>query len=304
MPTFTPGLVHTPVTPFARDESIDWPRYGKLIEFHIAHGAQALALPMHVGESVSLTDEEQRKLVTFAVETARGRVPVIAHVSDSGTAIAAARAAHAEKAGAAAVVITTPYYWAPPADMLLEHFYAVGSAIGVPMYLWYAPEEMRGPKITTDLVLKLISRLPSFVGLVDSSNDWQFQINVLSNAQRVRPDFQLACGTEYMASAGANGATSFFSALSGIAPVLVRRLYELCRKEQYSEARTLQEHVAHLYQIVKRGGFAGLKVALAAAGRDCGVPRPPMEPLAAARAEALVTELRRFGVIDAEPTGC
>ena len=187
--------------------------------------------------------------------------------------------------------------------MLLQHFHEVGSAIRIPLLLWHAPDEMRGPKINTDLVLKLISRLRNFVGVVDSSNDGQFQINVLSNAQRVKPDFQLVCGTEYMASAGANGATSFFSALSGVAPVLVRRLYEICRKEQYFEARKVQEQVAALFQIVKGGGFGALKAAMRAAGRDCGVPRPPMEPLAAHREIALVNELGRFDALKAEPRG-
>jgi 4-hydroxy-tetrahydrodipicolinate synthase len=300
---FTPGLTHTPVTPFGGDGRIDWSTYGKLLEFHLANGAEALALPMHVAESVSLTDEEQRELLAFALERVNGRVPVIAHVSDSGTSIAAARAANAEKAGAAAALVTTPYYWAPPADMLLEHFSAIGGATGLPFYLWYAPEEMRGPKITPELVLRLIDRRPNFVGVVDSSNDWQFQINVLSSAQRVRPDFQLACGTEYMGSAGANGATSLFSALAGIAPKLVRRLYDVCRREQYHEARPVQAEVAALYQIVKSGGFAGLKAGLRERGRDCGTPRPPMRALDAPQAAALAGALGKFGGFSAEPKG-
>ena len=301
--TFMPGLVHTPVTPFTADGAIDWKTYGKLIDFHLAHGAQALALPMHVAESVSLTDQEQRKVLTFALERTRGKVPVVAHVSDSGTGIAADRAVHAERAGAAAVVITTPYYWTPPANMLLEHFQAVGAAIGIPFYVWYAPDEMRGPKVSTELVLKLIDRRPNFAGVIDSSNDWQFQINVLSNAQRVRPDFQLVCGTEYMASAGANGATSLLSALAGVAPVLIRRLYEICRKEEYFEARRVQAEVAALYQIVKGGGFAGLKAALAVRARDCGHPRPPMQALDSAARERLTAKLERFGALEAEPKG-
>ena len=303
MPTFIPGLVHTPVTPFGADDRIDWKRYGKLLDFHLANGAEALALPMHVGESVSLTDEEQRKVLAFAIERARGRARIIGHVSDSGTGIAADRAAYAEQAGAAAIIVTTPYYWTPPADMLLEHFHQVGSAVGIPFFLWYAPEEMRGPKITTDLVLKLIGKRRNFAGVVDSSNDWQFQINVLSNAQRVRPDFQLACGTEYMASAGANGATSLFSSLAGVAPVLVRRLFDICRKEQYFEARKVQEQVAALYQLVKSGGFAGLKTALRAVGRDCGEPRPPMEPLSDEARARVVSELERFDALGPEPRG-
>src|SRR6185503_3232508 len=131
MSVFKPGLVHTPVTPFTIDRAVDWKTYAKLLDFHLAHGAQALAVPMHVGESVSLSDEEQRKLVAFAVDRVQGKVPVIAHVSDSGTVIAVERAKHAQKAGAAAVVMTTPYYWTPPPGMLQQHFEQVGKAIAI-----------------------------------------------------------------------------------------------------------------------------------------------------------------------------
>src|SRR5262245_8082528 len=108
MPVFAPGLVHTPVTPFAGDGAIDVALYGRLIDFHLANGAQALALPMHAGESVSLTDRERRRVIEYAIGHVQGRVPVIAHVSDAGTAMAAALARHAREAGAAAVVATTP----------------------------------------------------------------------------------------------------------------------------------------------------------------------------------------------------
>ena len=303
MPAFQPGLVHTPVTPFSRDLAIDWNVYGKLLDFHLANGAEALALPIHVGESVSLSDAEQRKLVVFVIDRVKGRVPVIAHVSDSGTVIAAARAEHAQKAGAAAVILTTPYYWTPPPGMLEQHFEQVGQAITIPMFAWHAPDDMAGPKISTELVLKLIERLPNFTGVVDSSNDWQFQINVLSNAQRVRPDFQLLAGTEYMISAGANGATSLFSALAGVAPVLVKRFYEICRKEQYFEARGAQERLAVLRQILKAGGFGALKAALQARGRDCGEPRPPMEALNETARGELLAQLERFDALAAEPRG-
>src|SRR5262249_11129317 len=98
MSNFRPGLVHTPVTPFTRDRAVDWNVYGKLVDFHLAHGAEALALPMHVGESVSLSDAEQRRLLAFTIDRVDGRVPIIAHVSDSGTAIATARAVSAQQA--------------------------------------------------------------------------------------------------------------------------------------------------------------------------------------------------------------
>jgi 4-hydroxy-tetrahydrodipicolinate synthase len=301
MSTLRPGLLHTPVTIFTRENAVDWQLYGKLIDFHLKYGAEGFALPMHVGESVSLPDEEQRKLVAFVVNRVGGKVPVIAHVSDSGTAIAAARAQHAEQAGAAGVIVTTPYYWTPPANMLLEHVDAVCKATKLPVFVWHAPDDMAGPKITTDIVLKLIDKRPNFAGVVDSSNDWQWQINVLSNARRVRPDFQLLCGTEYMISAGANGATGMISALAGVAPVLVKRLYDICRKEQYFEARKAQEATAVLYQTLKRHGFGALKAAHSMMGREVGEPRPPMEGLKEEARGRFAADLERLDVLRAEP---
>src|ERR1700731_683443 len=109
MAAFQPGLVHLPVTPFTSAARLHCDPLGKLIDFHIRNGADALALPTHAGESVSLTDAEKRSVIEFAVKHIAERVPLIAHVSDAGTAIAAALARHAEAAGAAPIMATTPY---------------------------------------------------------------------------------------------------------------------------------------------------------------------------------------------------
>src|SRR5258708_19003909 len=137
-----PGLVHTPVTPFTAERAIDYDRYGRLIEFHIGNGADGLALPMHAGESVSLPDGERRALLEFAIKCVNGRKPIIAHVSETGTGIAAALARHAEDAGATAIVATTPYYWTPPPAMVLEHFSQIGSAVNIPFFLLNPTAEM------------------------------------------------------------------------------------------------------------------------------------------------------------------
>jgi 4-hydroxy-tetrahydrodipicolinate synthase len=303
MPTFRPGLVHTPVTPFTRDNRIDFDLFEKLIEFHLRHGAESLALPMHVGESVSLSDDERRMLLEFALKRVKGRVPVIAHVSQSGTAVAASLARHAEESGAAAILATTPYYWTPPPTMLFEHFVEIGSAIRTPFFVYNAPDEMAGTKVTTELVLKLIERLDNFAGVVDSSLDWQFMIDVVSSARRVRPEWQLLSGVEYMVSARAIGAAGVLSPLAAVAPVLVRRLYELCRNEQYSEARKHQEAIAAVRQIVKKAGVGSLKAAICAMARDCGTPRPPIQALGEIESGRLAAELRAMAALRAEPRG-
>ena len=96
---------------------------------------------------VSLPDGERRALLEFAIKQVNGRKPVIAHVSETGTGIAAALARHAEKAGATAIVATTPYYWTPPAAMVLEHFRRIGAAVTIPFFVYNAPEEMPGGKV-------------------------------------------------------------------------------------------------------------------------------------------------------------
>jgi 4-hydroxy-tetrahydrodipicolinate synthase len=303
MSNFQPGLVHTPVTPFTRDARVDFDVYGKLIEFHLRHGAESLALPMHAGESVSLTDEERRTLLEFAIRQTKGRVPVIAHVSDSGSAIAVARARHAEQAGAAAIVATPPYYWTPPPAMLLEHFAMIGSAVRLPFFVYNVPDEMGGVKMTTDLALKLLGRLDNFAGIVDASLDWQFMIEVISEARKLRPDFQLVSGTEYLVSARAVGAKGMFAPLAGIAPALLKGLYDQCRKEQYKDARKAQEDIAAVRQVLKKGGVASLKAALHAMGRDCGAPRYPLLALGEAERGRLADALDAMTALSVELRG-
>jgi 4-hydroxy-tetrahydrodipicolinate synthase len=302
MPAFQPGLVHTPVTPFRRDRGIDFDLFAKLIDFHLGHGADALALPMHAGESVSLTDGEKRALIEFAVKHVAARAPVIAHVSEAGTAIAAALARHAQSAGAAAIIATTPYYWTPPPAMILEHFAQIGGAVRIPFLVHNAPEEM-ATKLSTELMLKLIERLDNFAGLVDSSLDWQFMLDLIMEARHARPDFILISGTELMVSPAAIGATAALAPLAALAPSLLRRLFDLCRADKLFEARPPQEEIATLRQVLKAGGVASLKSGLRALGRDCGEPRPPLQALDVATAAQLARALDASPALKAEPRG-
>lgn len=301
--SFEPGLVHTPLTPFTAGGRIDFDRYGTLLDFHLRNGADALAVPMHAGESVSLPDEEKRTLIRFAVARVGSRVPIIAHVSDAGTGIAAALARFAQEAGAAAIVTTTPYYWTPPPAMVVEHFAQIGAAVTIPFFVFNAPDDMAGSKINAAGALKLVERLPNFAGLVDDSLDWQFMIELLTEVARVRPDVTLLAGSELLVSAAAIGARGMFSALAAIAPKLVRRLFDLCRAQKLFEARTLQEDAAALRQILKPGGVASLKAAARIMGRDCGTPRAPLLALDATAEKQLAAQLGALPALAEEPRG-
>ena len=94
-----------------------------------------------------------------------------------------------------------------------------------------------------------------------------------------------------------------FSSLSGVAPKLVRQLYDICRTEKYFDARKAQEDLVALRQMVKRAGFAGLKGAMRAMGRDCGQPRPPLDALSATSYKELAAELGALTALREEPRG-
>src|SRR5580693_5120734 len=191
----------------------------------------------------------------------------------------------------------------PPPPMVLEHFSQIGAAVDVPFFVLNAPDDMAGSKINTDLARKLIDKLPNFAGVVDASLDWQFMIELLTEAPRQRPAFRLISGTDLLVSAAAIGASGLFSALAVVAPKLVRGVFDLCRQQKLFEARALQEEIAALRQIVKPGGVAALKAAACAMGRDYGNPRPPLLPLDAAVEKKLAAEIEAQPSLAAEPRG-
>ena len=301
---FRAGLVHVPVTPFRSDLGIDYPAYAKLIEFHLRNGAEAIAAPMPEGEDLSLTDEEQRELISFIVKQVKGRVPVLAHTSDAGTMIAVERAQYAAQAGADAIVTHPPYFWHPRPAMVVEHIVSVGTATKLPLFVCTPPVENVGTHLTADMFMQLVDRLPNLRGVVDAEMDFVFMEDVMSNRRKRGADYELISGADYMVSPATCGGRGAFSSMAGIAPKLVREVYDLCAKQDFIGARAGQEKLAALRQLVKHPRLeTGLKAALRALGRDCGVPRPPAKPLGEVEHGALAEAIANHPALKGEPRG-
>ena len=302
---FQPGLVHLLVTPLKDDHSVDYETYARLLEFHLNNGADALALVPHTGEPARLSDAEQRERLAFAIRQVQGRVPVIAHAGDAGTPEAVDRARFAQDAGAAAVVATvaTVNAAASASGNVQEHLALIGAAVKLPYLVYFTADEASPVKLSADQVLKLVDRLPNFAGVVDASRDWPFMIGTLAAARTVRPDFQIMSATDFMVSAGTIGAQSMFSPLAGVAPQLIRRLYDLCRQGLYADARLAQEDIAALYQVLRAMGVGGLRGAVAAMGRPCGPMRAPHTALGPAMLDMLGKALQSMPALAGEPRG-
>jgi hypothetical protein len=132
------GAMSALVTPF-KDGAFDEAAFRKFVNWQIAEGIHGLVPTGTTGESPTLSHAEHDRVVEICIEEAGGRVPVIAGAGSNSTAEAVERARHAEKAGADAVLVVTPYYNKPTQAGLYAHFKAVNDAIGIPIILYNIP---------------------------------------------------------------------------------------------------------------------------------------------------------------------
>jgi len=302
VPSALRGVAATPVTPFTADDRVDWPTFERLVDFLIEQGAQLLAVPLHIGESLNLSLEERKTLAEAAVKTAAGRVPVIINVGLPATGHVVELARHAERAGADAVIAIAPYHWAPPREGLLAHFSAIASAVGINVLAYNFPRKI-GVTLTTDFLVELIERFGHFAGLKDASYDMQYFTEACRVTRAARPEFAIFTGVEYLLPSMVVGGAGSFSACGAIAPGLVRSLYEACAGGSLERAQALQYTLSQLWQVLSAGYPASIKAAMALMGRPAGQPRLPITPLGEDQVARLRTKLEQLGVLEREPFG-
>jgi len=126
------------VTPF-KNGGLDERAFRELVDWQIAEGTDGLVPVGTTGESPTLTHEEHHRVVEWCVQQTKRRVPVIAGAGSNSTAEAVSLAKHAEKAGADAVLVVTPYYNKPGQEGLYRHYKAVNDAIGIPIFIYNIP---------------------------------------------------------------------------------------------------------------------------------------------------------------------
>ena len=148
------GSMPALVTPF-KDGKIDEPAFRALIDWQITSGSHGLVPVGTTGESPTLTPRRARRVVDICIDEARGRVPVIAGAGSNNTAEAIELARHAEKAGADAVLVVTPYYNKPTQEGLYQHFKAVNDAIGIPIIIYNIPAALASIDMSVETMKRL-----------------------------------------------------------------------------------------------------------------------------------------------------
>jgi 4-hydroxy-tetrahydrodipicolinate synthase len=277
------GSMTALVTPF-KDGKIDEPAYRALIDWQITSGSHGLVPVGTTGESPTLTHDEHQRAVDICIDEVRGRVPVIAGAGSNNTSEAIDLARHAERSGADAVLVVTPYYNKPTQEGLYQHFKAVNDAIGIPIIIYNIP-----PRSVVDMsvdTMKRLSELPNIVGVKDATGDVG---RVSRQRHAMGGDFIQLSGEDMTALAAmAAGGHGCISVSANVAPALCAELMEATFKDDWSHALKIQDRLTPLHAaIFAEPGVNGAKYALSVLGRIQGDTRLPLVPVGQAT-EALI----------------
>lgn len=269
------GSLTALVTPF-RDGAIDEKGFRDLIDWQIAEGTSGLVPVGTTGESPTLSHAEHHRAVEICISQANGRVPVIAGAGSNNTVEAIDLARHAEKAGADAVLVVTPYYNKPTQEGLYQHFKAVNDAIGIPIFIYNIP-----PRSVVDMSVETMKRLyelKNIVGVKDATGNLA---RVSQQRQQLGPDFIQLSGEDMTALAfNAAGGQGCISVVSNIAPRLCADLQEATLRGDYASALEIQDRLIPLHGATfLEPGLAGAKCGLAMLGRLKEEVRLPLLPV-------------------------
>ncbi len=282
------------VTPF-RNGALDEKAFRDLVDWQIAEGTNGLVPVGTTGESPTLSHEEHKRVVEWCVEQSRGRVPVVAGAGSNSTREATDLAQHAEKSGADAVLIVTPYYNKPTQEGLYQHFKAINDAIGIPILIYNIPgRSVIDMSVDT---MKRLFELKNIAGVKDATAN---MVRVSQQRAALGPDFNQLSGEDATALGFmAHGGHGCISVTSNVAPRLCAEFQSACLTGDYAAALKLQDKLMPLHTaLFLETNPAPAKYALSVLGRCADTVRLPMVTLAETTKAAVRDAMVHAGLVN------
>lgn len=228
------GIGVAMTTPFNNNE-VDYDAFRNHIEYLIDNDTQALIINGTTGESPTLTSEEVTQLIEVGIETAAGRVPVIAGTGTNSTMNSIELSKFAMDAGADGVMLITPYYNKSNQRGLVAHFNAIADSIDIPVILYNVPGRT-GMTIEPETVLEL-SQHPNIVALKDAVGDLNYTIKLLNLIDQ--DEFVLYSGNDdNMADFVQLGGKGLISVVGNVIPGELQKVYERLTAGDYTAKHT------------------------------------------------------------------
>ena len=298
------GVMQAPVTPLKDDFSFDPDGFAKMVDFHVKHGAPAIAWPHHKAESLNLTIQERKLGAEIAVKTVNKRVPVSIFVGTLSEEDSLDIARHAQKIGADALLCISPYVRRPTQEEIFDSVVRIGTTTDLPVLTYNSPwRNGEGVEFGADLTRRLIERLPNYIGMKDASFHSEKFLEISRTALPMRPGFAIIMGVEHLLASFPLGAKGSFSSCGAIAPGLCNKFYAALVANDWETARQCQYKITKLYRLFKDQYPSSLKGAMISMGRDAGPTRSPLPTASKERVAFLCKQLEELGVMDTEPHG-
>ncbi|HEY7673169.1 MAG TPA: 4-hydroxy-tetrahydrodipicolinate synthase [Gammaproteobacteria bacterium] len=232
------------VTPMDADGSVNYADLGRLIDFHVAAGTEALIIAGTTGESATLDHDEHLELLTVACQLAQRRIPIIAGTGSNSTAQTLRLSQEADQLAVDAFLLVTPYYNKPTQEGMYQHFRTIADAVHRPIILYNVPART-GVDLKPETVIRLASH-PNIRSIKEATGDLA-RVDVLKEG--CGPDFCLLSGDDATACAFMlRGGHGVISVTANIAPKAMRALCDAARAGRRAEAERIDATLQPLHQ--------------------------------------------------------
>lgn len=283
------------VTPMNEDGSVNYEKFGELIEFQIANGTDAIIVCGTTGESSTLTHEEHLDVIKYCTEKVAGRIPVVAGTGSNCTETAVYLSGEAEKYGVDGLLLVSPYYNKATQNGLYTHFKTIAESVKLPIILYNVPSRT-GCNILPDTVIRLCHDVENIVGVKEASGNLS---QIARLAAKAKGTVDIYSGNDdQIVPILSLGGKGVISVLSNVAP---KETHEICAKYFEGDvegSRDLQLRAMDLCDaLFCEVNPIPVKKALNLMGMEAGSLRLPLTEMEEANAAKLEKAMREFGIL-------
>ena len=282
------------VTPMNEDGSINYEEFGKIIDFQIENGTDAIIVCGTTGESSTMTDEEHKECIRYCVEKTAKRVPVIAGTGSNDTAYAIELSKEAEALGADGLLVVTPYYNKSSQRGLVAHFTAIADAVNIPIILYNIPGRT-GVNIAID-TYKQLGKHKNIVAVKEASGNLSYIAKLIAECGDLLDVY--SGNDDQIVPIMSLGGKGVISVLSNVMPKEAHQIAQYCLDNNCAEAAKLQiKLLKFINNLFIEVNPIPVKEAMNIAGWKCGIGRMPLYPMADENRQILKDSMAELGLL-------
>lgn len=294
MTGFFSGIATAMITPFD-EKGVNLEELGKMIEYQIDGGTDAIVVLGTTGEPATMTEDEKERVIVYSVKKAGGRIKVIVGTGGNDTKKAVAASVKAEKLGADGVLAVTPYYNKCTQKGLYEYYRAICDAVSIPVIAYNVPSRT-AVNVQPETAEKL-ALIPNMAGIKEASGN---MAQVCETMRRIRGKMDLYSGEDFLnLPMLAIGGAGLISVTSNIAPALLKKMYTLVTENRLKEANEVQDFLLPLEDACfLEVNPIPIKAAYNMIGFNAGLPRSPLTELEEENKVKLLNAIKNAGLIN------